>query len=80
MTTLNRLTQVTNPLNKTTSYGYDVDGNRTSVTDANGKTTNFTYDGLNRLTHVTDPLLNTHDRTSTTQWATRCASSTPTGT
>jgi len=38
----------------TISYGYDVNGNRTSMTSPWG-TTSYTYDALNRLTSLTNP-------------------------
>jgi RHS repeat-associated protein len=40
------------PAGITTSYGYDLDGNRTSTTDAAGRVTTFGYDKDNRLTSV----------------------------
>ncbi len=39
---------------RTTSYGYDRNGNQTSVTDANGTTTTQ-YDAMNRPTTITFP-------------------------
>ena len=42
-------------LTRTTTYTYDVMGNRTSTTDANGNTTTYTYDAVNRLLTVTTP-------------------------
>jgi YD repeat-containing protein len=67
--TLGRLVEVTehysdtgptdHETNVTTSYGYDVLGNRTVVTDANGHATTYTYDDLSRLVSVVDPLTHT---------------------
>jgi RHS repeat-associated protein/uncharacterized repeat protein (TIGR01451 family) len=39
----------------TTTFGYDVNGNRTTVTDANGHTVTNTYDNVNRLASTTVP-------------------------
>ena len=47
--------QITNTLNKTLIYGYDLAGNKTSVIDANGYRTNYVYDTLNRLQTVKAP-------------------------
>jgi len=43
---------------RTTSYGYDGDGNATSMTDARGYTTDFTYNADDEKTLVTDPIGN----------------------
>jgi YD repeat-containing protein len=43
---------------RTTSYGYDGDGNQTTVENANGKTTTTTYNAGDQATLVTDPLGN----------------------
>ena len=40
---------------RTTSYGYDADGNRTSATDARGYATTTAYDADDEATLVTDP-------------------------
>ena len=40
---------------RSTSYGYDGDGNQTSMTDARSKTTNYSFDANDELTLVTDP-------------------------
>ncbi|WP_162870102.1 DUF6531 domain-containing protein [Kitasatospora cineracea] len=45
-----------NPASFTTTFGYDVAGNRTTVKDALGNTTTTAYDAANRPTSVTDPL------------------------
>ena len=42
-----------------TTYGYDLDNNRTSITDADGNLTQFASDRRNRLVGETDPLGNT---------------------
>ncbi|MFD5056213.1 fibronectin type III domain-containing protein [Streptomyces tendae] len=44
------------PADYTTTYGYDLTGNRTTVTDPLGHTTTTAYDANNRQTKVTDPL------------------------
>ncbi len=54
----NYITQITNPIGNTVSFGYDAVGNKTSVTDGKGKTTSFVYDNRNLLTKVTDAKLN----------------------
>ena len=46
-----RLMTETNELEKTRSFGYDKNGNRTQVTDRNGRITDYIYDNLNRQTH-----------------------------
>jgi RHS repeat-associated protein len=40
---------------RTTSYGYDGDGNKTSVINARTKTTTYTFNADDQLTLVTDP-------------------------
>lgn len=40
---------ITDPLNRTTSYGYDRAGNLTSVTQPDGRAVTHTYDSANRL-------------------------------
>ncbi len=54
----NYVTNITDPLGNSVSFGYDAVGNKTSVTDGKGKTTSFTYDKTNLLTKVTDAKLN----------------------
>ena len=54
----NRISKITDPINRTIQYSYDVDGNLISTTDANGKSTAFTYDGNHHVLTVVDPLGN----------------------
>lgn len=51
---LNRLTSVTDALNRTTTYTYDATGNRTSMTDPLGQTTTTAYDLAGRRIAETD--------------------------
>jgi YD repeat-containing protein len=51
---LHRLTSVTFPGSSTTSYTFDVFGNRTSMTDGSGQM-DYTYDDADRLTSVDPP-------------------------
>ena len=55
----NRLTSTTASMlsmpARTISYGYDLNGNRTTMTGPQGGLTNYVYDSLNRLTSVRDP-------------------------
>lgn len=46
---------VTDQLNNTTTYTYDLVGNKLSMTDARGKSRTYTYDDANRLIKATDP-------------------------
>ena len=63
---LNRLTQTIDAINtttsaannRTTSYTYNLYGEKLSVTDANNATTSYLYDDLGRMTQTTDPLTN----------------------
>jgi YD repeat-containing protein len=48
------LTQVTDPYGKTSSFTYDLRGNRTSYTDTLGKRSSAAYDSLNNSTSLTD--------------------------
>jgi RHS repeat-associated protein len=50
---LGLLTHVTNPLNHTTSEGYDADGNLLYSTDGDEKRTDYTYDPADELTKIT---------------------------
>ncbi|MCX7748374.1 MAG: hypothetical protein N2645_16040 [Clostridia bacterium] len=45
----NRLTKMTDPLNKSETYTYDLNGNMTGKLDRNGNTFNMSYDALGRL-------------------------------
>lgn len=51
---LGQPTAITDPYQKTVSYGYDAVGNKTTLTYADGKTVNYAYDAGNRLSTVTD--------------------------
>ena len=44
-----RLMSVTDALNHTTTFGYDLMSNRTTQTDALTNTTNYEYDNFNNL-------------------------------
>lgn len=48
----------------TTSFGYDVYGNRTTVTDPNGTTTETTFDDLDRVTQIVAGLGSGEDLTT----------------
>ncbi|HYG36918.1 MAG TPA: RHS repeat-associated core domain-containing protein, partial [Clostridia bacterium] len=50
---LNRLTQVQDPLNGTTTFGYDPVGNLSGVARPNGLRTGYFYDARDRATNVT---------------------------
>jgi RHS repeat-associated protein len=50
-----RLQQVTDPLGRQVSYGYDGQGHLTSVTAPGGRVTHYGYDASGRLSSVTDP-------------------------
>ena len=49
---LGRTTSLTDPLDHSTSFLYDANGNRVLMTDAEGVDTKYEYDNLNRLTAV----------------------------
>ncbi len=49
-----RLLKVTDHNSRTTGYGYDAAGNRTSITYPDGSVVNYAYDRNNRITKVTD--------------------------
>ena len=59
------LTQSTDPQGSSTSYTYDVDGNRTSITGPSGAKTSYAYDSQGNVTSVTDAtgqtVTNTYD-------------------
>jgi YD repeat-containing protein len=42
----------------TTTFNYDINGNRTEVKNGRGKTTTFTFDGFDRCIQITDALGN----------------------
>src|SRR6218665_1007796 len=48
--TLDRVTSVTDPLSRVTSYGYDGDGRLTRVTAPEGNYVDYTYDARGNLT------------------------------
>lgn len=50
-----RLLTETDALGATTTYGYDLVGNRTLVTNAKGRETNYSYDAAGRLLSITTP-------------------------
>jgi len=54
---LNRLTQVLDPLNGTTGFSYDANGNLLTVTDARSNQTTYTYESMDRLATRVDPLI-----------------------
>ena len=61
-----RLTQISDPANRTFRYEYDADGNLISYTDPRGGVTRHTYDEQHRLVSITDPenityVTNTYD-------------------
>ena len=55
----NQVATTTDPLNHTTTFGYDNLGNRTSVTDALNHKSTFTFNGAGQVTSITDPLQHT---------------------
>ncbi|MCP4959094.1 MAG: RHS repeat protein, partial [Actinomycetia bacterium] len=52
---LNRQASVSDQLDNTTKYYYDLRGNLIRVVDAEGKFTSYAYDGLDRRTRATRP-------------------------
>jgi RHS repeat-associated protein len=56
---LNRLVSQRNGAGQVVSYGYDLNGNRTSITYPNAHAVTRTYDDANRLTGITDWLAHT---------------------
>lgn len=50
-----RITQITDPNNKTISYAYNTAGDLISVTDRANRTTQFTYDAQHNLKTIVDP-------------------------
>ncbi|MGH2459982.1 MAG: RHS repeat-associated core domain-containing protein, partial [Chloroflexota bacterium] len=54
--TFNQLTSITDPLNHTTSFGYDSAGNLTTVTDPLSHQTTLTYNAAGEPLTTTDPL------------------------
>jgi RHS repeat-associated protein len=57
--TFNQVATVTDPLNRTTTYGYDARGALTSITDPLNHQTTLTYNAEGQPLTVTDPLNNT---------------------
>ncbi len=58
-----RITQITDPENRSMSYGYDAAGDLVSATDRESHSTLFAYDGDHRLEDIIDPLGNQAIRT-----------------
>lgn len=56
--TFNQVATVTNPLNHTTTFGYDTKGNLTTITNALSKTTTITVNPQGQPLTITDPLSN----------------------
>lgn len=54
--TFNKVTKVTDKLNRQTLFGYDANGNLTSITDAIGRTASMSYDQYGRVANSTDAL------------------------
>jgi YD repeat-containing protein len=52
---LNRLVSESDPLDNTTYYAYDAEGNRTVITDTLSAATHYNYDALNRLIAIDYP-------------------------
>ncbi len=50
---------ITDPLGRTTRFGYDANGNETSIATPMGRTTTLGYDGEGQLVSLTDPEGNT---------------------
>ncbi|MCP3935868.1 MAG: RHS repeat-associated core domain-containing protein, partial [Actinomycetia bacterium] len=50
-----RITAITDPMDRSMSYGYDAAGDLASFTDRAGATTRFTYDSDHRLLDIEDP-------------------------
>ncbi len=57
--TFNQVASVTDPLNHTTTFAYDAEGNPTTVTNALGQPTTLTYNAAGQPITVTDPLSHT---------------------
>jgi RHS repeat-associated protein len=55
---LDQLSSITDPLNHTSAFSYDVEGDLITATDALGHATTFGYNGNGQLTSATDPLNN----------------------
>ena len=53
---MNRLPWRLDPLNGTTGFTYDANGNLLSVTDARSNATTYTYDNMDRLATRVNPL------------------------
>ncbi|MCP3997128.1 MAG: RHS repeat-associated core domain-containing protein, partial [bacterium] len=50
-----RITKITDPLDRATSYAYDAAGDLVSFTDRAGAVSRFTYDGTHRLLDIENP-------------------------
>jgi RHS repeat-associated protein len=64
----NRITNVLDPIGRSVTFAYNVNGDLASATDLGGKTTRYAYDASHRLLTVLDPrgstaLTNTYDDT-----------------
>jgi RHS repeat-associated protein len=63
LTTVDRITQLTDAINGNTAFTYDPNSNLLTVTDAKTQQTVYTYSNMNRTSTRKDPLLNTETYT-----------------
>jgi len=54
---LNQIRRVTDPLQRTTQFSYDANGNLLTLTDAPNNVVSYAYDNMDRVQARTDPLL-----------------------